>query len=189
MQKTHPTYTNYNITVTGKVINNLTGKVLKPILKKGIGYYCYTLYNEEGHEQITAHRLVYETFVGTIHKGMHIDHIDGNKLHNHVKNLEQVTSEENTHRYHDKQTYNSPVKNTKLSERKLDLETVKELILELREGMSNKEAGDKYGIHPRYVSLIRHRKRWGYAWKELGLESATTIPSGSRVQAKGTRSV
>ena len=187
MQKTHPTYTNYNITVTGKVINNKTGKVLKPILKKESGYYCVTLCSETlPTKQETLHRLVYETFVGEIKKGMHIDNIDGNKLHNHVKNLEQVTSEENTRRYFSKQKYNSVVKDTKLSERKLDLETVKKLILDVRAGMSNKEAGDKYNVHPRYVSLIRHRRRWGYAWKELGLESATTNPSGSKVQANGT---
>lgn len=187
MQKTHPTYTNYNITVTGKVINNKTGKVLKPILKKGTGYMCVTLYSKElPTKQFLIHTLVYQTFVGEIEKGMQIDHIDGNKLHNHFKNLEQVTPKENTRRHFGQQVYNSPVNDTKLSERKLKLETVKELILELREGLSNKEAGDKYGIHPRYVSLIRHRKRWGYAWKELGLESATTIPSGSKVQANGT---
>lgn len=182
MQKTHPTYTRYNITVSGKVINNTTGKVLKPTLSSS-GYYVVTLYDSAlPAKQFTIHQLVVETFVGEVPEGMHIDHIDGNKLHNHLKNLEVVTPIVNTQRYHAKRefNYNNP-KTKKGKNSRLSVDTVVEMIKDIREGMSNAEAGQKYGVHPRYVSLIRHKRRWGYAWHKMGLEGATTNPSGSRV--------
>ena len=33
-----------------------------------------------------------------------------------------------------------------------------------RLGYNNKEVGDLYGLHDRYVSLIRHGKRWNYLY-------------------------
>lgn len=182
MQKTHPSYTRYNITVSGKVINNKTGEKLTPI-KNIYGYLVVTLYDDVlPTKQFRIHRLVYETFVGPIEPNMQIDHIDGNKLHNHLKNLEMVTPVENSQRFHRaKGNLNfSDVKKDLGTSSKLTLAEVMAMILDLRNGMSNTDAGNKYKVHPRYVSLIRHKRRWGYAWRELGLESATTNPSGSR---------
>lgn len=62
---------------------------------------------------------------------------------------------------------------------KLSDDQAKDLILDLLNGMSNKEAAIKYGLHDRYVSLIRHKKRWKFAWVELGLERSTTRASCS----------
>ena len=37
------------------------------------------------------HRFMYECWHGVIKKGMHIDHVDGNKLNNHLTNLQSLT--------------------------------------------------------------------------------------------------
>lgn len=42
-----------------------------------------------------VHRVVYETFVGTIHSGLEIDHINRDKHDNRVTNLRTVTHSEN----------------------------------------------------------------------------------------------
>lgn len=189
MQKTHPLYKNYNITVTGKVINNLTGKVREPSVNT-YGYKVVTLYDTYlKPKQFFIHRLVYEMFVGDIGDGMTIDHVDGNKFNNRPSNLEQVSASENTSRYYSRLpeidndvSQHLPKRCTTNSNSRLTLETVKNLILDIRAGMSNNDAGNKYGVHPRYVSLIRHKRRWIYAWNDLGLGSATTNLSGSKAK-------
>lgn len=50
---------------------------------------------------LSAHRLVYEAFVGPIPEGMQINHKNGVKDDNRVENLEIATPSENTrHAYH-----------------------------------------------------------------------------------------
>jgi hypothetical protein len=42
-------------------------------------------------------RLVYESFVGSIPDGLHVDHIDRNPINNHVSNLRLATRRQNRH--------------------------------------------------------------------------------------------
>lgn len=68
---------------------------------------------------------------------------------------------------------------------KLTKDQVVEMIGMIFKGSTNDELGEKYGVHPRYVSLIRHKKRWKNVWNELSLQSSTTIPSGSSEESIG----
>jgi hypothetical protein len=34
-------------------------------------------------------------------------------------------------------------------------------------GESNVSLGEKFNLHPRYVSLVRHRRRWKWLWDEM----------------------
>ena len=182
MQITHPIYTNYNVTNTGKVISNVTGKVLKASTTWCSGYKSVSLQIAGKHTRVKVHHLVYEAFIGTRTKGLHIHHIDGNKLNNRVSNLQEVTAKVNTREYHKTLTYNCgevlPV--GKPRNAKITIDTAKALILDIRGGMSNGEAAAKYGLHSRYISLVRHKRRWKNAWVELGLAGAETNPSGSK---------
>lgn len=68
---------------------------IKPRINKD-GYYELTLYASAGKRATKRlHRLVAETFLGQ-HPGLVINHIDGDKLNNNVKNLEWVTAEKNS---------------------------------------------------------------------------------------------
>ena len=51
----------------------------------------------------TIHRIVAETFLGSIPEGYDVDHIDGDKSNNSVTNLEIVTHQENMRRYYERQ--------------------------------------------------------------------------------------
>lgn len=55
--------------------------------------------NKDGVVKVGVHRLVYESFVGTIPEGFHIHHIDKNKFNNHYSNLKcvDVTEHNNIH--------------------------------------------------------------------------------------------
>ena len=59
------------------------------------GYLEYTLCKDGIRATILVHRLVYIAFYGKLKDGMHIAHIDGDKLNNHMSNLTQVTPAEN----------------------------------------------------------------------------------------------
>lgn len=66
-----------------------TGIILSGTLRNG-----YVRYNLKG-KLYSAHRLVYETFVGPIPQGMVIDHINGIKDDNRLENLRCISQSEN----------------------------------------------------------------------------------------------
>ena len=85
----------YSISNYGR-LKNKHGRVLKPRLQNS-GYYFYSLYDGRGRNhqtQVTCHKLVATHFINVI-EGYDINHIDGNKLNNHVSNLEYITHSDN----------------------------------------------------------------------------------------------
>jgi hypothetical protein len=76
----------------------MSGKVLSPTLVK-VGYLKVTL--GAGEQQCYVHHLVLLAFVGPRPEGEHINHKDGNKLNNHISNLEYCTRSWNqAHAHH-----------------------------------------------------------------------------------------
>jgi HNH endonuclease len=59
------------------------------------GYYYVNLCDGVTQKQIAVHRLVVQHFISSIHQGLEVNHLDGVKTNNHVRNLELVTSSEN----------------------------------------------------------------------------------------------
>jgi hypothetical protein len=99
-----PNYDKYYASRCGQIYSGKSNKIMKTAIKKN-GYetiglsmgtsrsYCYT----------TVHFLVAKTFLGERPKGYDINHIDFNKLNNHVSNLEYLTRHENVlHSYQNK---------------------------------------------------------------------------------------
>lgn len=81
-------YPNYEITTSGKVLSSYKkGELLVPRISKN-GYYYVNLYNENGRKTKKIHRLVAETFIPNPDNLPQVNHKDGNKLNNHVDNLE-----------------------------------------------------------------------------------------------------
>ena len=66
--------------------------------KNNAGYFIIHL-----EKCMTIHRIVAETFLGSIPEGYDVDHIDGDKSNNSVTNLEIVTHQENMRRYYERQ--------------------------------------------------------------------------------------
>lgn len=87
-------YTNYEIYEDGRIWSYLTKKWLKPRLSK-YGYYDILLSNGKP-TRFRLNRVVYETFKGEIPEGMYVNHIDENKLNNHISNLNLLTPKENS---------------------------------------------------------------------------------------------
>lgn len=59
------------------------------------GYYIVTLCKGKERKTKKIHRLVAEAFIPNVENKLQVNHIDGNKLNNNVKNLEWCTDSEN----------------------------------------------------------------------------------------------
>ena len=91
-------YPNYSISNFGNVKNNNTNTLLK--VRISGEYNRVRLYNNDGDKNYSVHRLVGEYFILNPNNKPEINHKDGNKLNNHISNLEWNTKSENqTHRY------------------------------------------------------------------------------------------
>lgn len=93
-------YPRYYISNLGEVFiqkqdGSLQRKEGRPNLQ---GYLRIKLWNRGHNRNFNIHRLVVEHFIGKIPKGYVVDHLDGNKSHNYVTNLEIVSVAENTRR-------------------------------------------------------------------------------------------
>ena len=92
---------NYEISNNGSVRNTKTGKMLK-IATNNNGYHLVCLSYNNKKQTAYIHRLVAEAFVATdlYMRTSVVNHIDGNKSNNTIKNLEWATYAENA--YHGK---------------------------------------------------------------------------------------
>lgn len=91
----------YKISNYGRVYNTDTARILKPVTDRRKGYLIiYLRISRSKYKRKRIHSLVGEYFLHNDdpdHKTQ-IDHIDGNKTHNYVSNLEWVTPKENVKR-------------------------------------------------------------------------------------------
>jgi hypothetical protein len=159
-----PEYEKYFASNTGLVKNSTTNKLLS---KNRIinSYKCATLYykSDDGKlkpKTISIHRIVALTFIPNDDPTKTVvNHIDSNRLNNHVFNLEWVTIGENvrhgfTHGNH---------RATKRSVQKCD-----EKFNVIEEFESITDAGNKMGISASWISSVCKGKRQhagGFRWK------------------------
>lgn len=75
-------------------VRNINGNLLKPWVGT-TGYYHIKVINNGVRKNVKLHRLVALAFIPNPCKKPHVNHIDGNKLNNHISNLEWCTHAEN----------------------------------------------------------------------------------------------
>lgn len=151
-------YGNYEISNTGKIINLKRSKVLIESVSV-YGYCLVTLCQNNIRVSKRVHRLVAQAFIPNPEGKPQINHIDGNKLHNHTTNLEWTTPQENMdHAYETKL-------NTSIGEGHGCVVLTENDVRNIRDSyskstVSQAELGRSYGVSRNQIHRIVHRKAW-----------------------------
>lgn len=146
---------NYTIHDNGDVFNN-KGRKLKTRVTK-LGYVQTWLTSNYKTKFVFIHRLVAYKYLGNPGEGYEINHKDGNKLNNHISNLEWVTRQTNITHAWDSGLYkrngespNSKIKNTDIKD-----------IFEMKgNGLSYKQIAKRYNVSPYTIRDIIKGRTW-----------------------------
>lgn len=158
-------FDNYLINEDGEVKNKKKDKLLKPRRKnKGQGYYEVVLYKNGKPHYKSIHRLVAENFIDNPHNYPIVNHIDGNKINNHVSNLEWCTVSYNT--YHGVHMLHQDYW-TKGVEKAVEGNKKKTIILDINTGEilefnSRKECAKYYGAEFKNIVGKKQLKRFSH---------------------------
>ena len=110
----------------GRIYSKRTNKVLKQFKSKtGYWYLATKIGGRVGKDYcFKVHRLVADAFIENVSNKPFVNHIDGNKLNNHISNLEWCTAKENSIHAVENGLIN-PAKGSKSASSKFDDESVR----------------------------------------------------------------
>lgn len=141
-----------------RIIPNKSNRVAGSCLHGTInhkGYRIYALYVDGSAKMQLAHRLVMRVYVGD--SELQVNHIDGNKLNNHISNLEYCTNMANRIHAMDQ---NLIAKGSRIGSSKLVENQVVEIRYLHRRGMNYAELGRLFKISSSSVRDLIERKTW-----------------------------
>ena len=144
------------------------GKVLKPSIGNS-GYEQVRLCNDGGCNTKTVHRLVLEVFKPHVNMNdLQVNHIDGDKLNNHLTNLEWVTARDNILHAHD--TGLADYRGEGNPNVKLSSADVLEILQRLDTGELPRDIGLDYGVSKSCIAHINA----GITWRSVREEHERT---------------
>ena len=91
----------YAVTSCGKIWSYRRQKFLKPAVNKN-GYMYVFLSKDNTYKKHYIHRLVAEAYIPNIDNLPQVDHIDNDKTHNYVNNLQWITGRDNCRKSNNK---------------------------------------------------------------------------------------
>ena len=157
----------YKANEYGDIYSEFTKKILKP--QKTNGYCCVVLRIHGNVKRLLVHRLVATLFIPNHENKPEINHKDGNKENNSVKNLEWVTSSENhKHAYDVLGRTNGMLNFTGFNNAKS--KRVKQLTLDenvIKIFGSVREAANALSLNPSHISKVCRGKlnmHGGFKW-------------------------
>jgi hypothetical protein len=131
-------------------------RLLKPSLQSK-GYLTVVLQKNATRKMVLIHRLVAEHFIDNSESKPQVNHINGDKTHNIVENLEWVSHRENLdHAIKNNLTLKGEEnRNSKLK----DVDVIKIHSL-LQKGTTTKELSESYNVSYSTIDSIRTNRYW-----------------------------
>lgn len=151
----------WRISNTGKVYSDKSGKLLKqqltgPNRKK---YFSVSIRESGKVKHLKVHRLVAEEFIPNPDNKPCVNHKDGNKLNNHVDNLEWATASENS--FHAVDTGLNPKRGKDNPNVKLSQEQVNEIrTVYFHSKISQSALARKYNVHQTTIHSLLKYETW-----------------------------
>jgi hypothetical protein len=136
--------------------NAKVGKVLRAQLNR-CGYFVVGVCMNGKKRLIPVHSLVAGAFLGPRPDGMHIDHIDGCKVHNAASNLEYVTPKINTIRAH---KLGLAAVHDRHPQAKLTSDQAARLYQIMQSAHNKSHLAKEYGISRRALRFIQQGRTW-----------------------------
>lgn len=136
----------------------IKGRILRAGKHTG-GYVTVTLSKESVTKSFVVHRLVAESFVNNPLNKPEVNHIDAIKTNNYYKNLEWVTSSENTIK-----GLELGIMNTARGEQKPNSVLKEEQVIEVKKrilkGDKNSVIAKDFGVHYMVIQEIKKGRNW-----------------------------
>lgn len=123
------------------------------------GYLRVGLCRKGFVKHLRVHRLVAESFLPNPENKPCINHKDGNKLNNHISNLEWCTHKENM-RHAFKTGLKKSLRGSKCYFSKLNENKVSVIKIMIYDGYSNRQIAKKMKVNRSTISRIRSNKAW-----------------------------
>jgi hypothetical protein len=112
-------YPGYYATNEGDIYSEISDKNISTWVDN-VGYKQCILYRDKKRCYKRVHRLIAETLIPNPNKYKQVNHIDGDKLNNHVENLEWTTNSKNTQHGYDNNLYHSTKRSIEINVYDLD---------------------------------------------------------------------
>ena len=146
--------TTYYITEDGKCYNSITGKFLKGQVNCLHGYFSYNITLPNGKmKRLPAHRLVAIAYIPNPDNKPEVNHIDGNKLNNNVKNLEWCTFKENSIHAVEHNLIKSGEESHRSKLRNEDVLFIRNLYNNQKEKYSTTKLSEQFGVKREAIRL------------------------------------
>ena len=114
-----------------------------------------------------CHRIVYALVHGECPAQLTVDHIDSNKNNNAISNLQLLSRGANSSKSHIGKVY---PQGEDVHSSKVTREQVLEMYQMFQDYKTNEEVGKYFNLHERYISLVRHGRRWKELYNEYGVK-------------------
>ena len=133
----------------------LRGKLIK--LGKASGYFKVDLSLAGSSKTFYVHRLVAAAFIGVCVDGFQVNHDDGNKLNNHVGNLEYCTPKQNM-----QHAIKAGLKVHHKGSSKFTHDEIRTIRLRAKSGEAYKSIAKEFGVHLTSISAIARHITWSH---------------------------
>lgn len=151
MRKEIAGYPNYYIFETGAIISKRTGYPLCVDMSSG-GYWRVTLCRDGVAKKFFIHRLIAQHFIEPIDGLNCVNHKDGDKLNNHVSNLEWISRSDNQ-----KHAYKLGLQKPN---RKYAIESVNKAFELMDSGVKRSAIMQETGLPQHLIKSIRSGRTW-----------------------------